>query len=95
MALEASAASVPVVATAVGGTPEVVRDAETGFLVPSGDASLMAARMLELCRNDDMRKRMGAAGKQFMHEKFSFAAQARAYENLFAQVANRPVRLAA
>ena len=95
VALEASAAGIPVVATAVGGTPEVVRDARTGFLVPSGNASSMAARILELCRDDDMRRRLGAAGKQLMQEQFSFEAQARAYEALFTRLVRHSVRLAA
>ncbi len=49
MALEASAAGVPVVATAVGGTPEVIAEGETGFLVPPGEPASIAAKVNELC----------------------------------------------
>ena len=51
VALEASAAGVPVVATAVGGTPEVVADGETGFLVPPGSPTAIAAKVGELLRD--------------------------------------------
>ena len=52
VALEASAAGVAVVATAVGGTPEVIRDGHTGYLVPAGEPAKLARRMIELLRDD-------------------------------------------
>jgi glycosyltransferase involved in cell wall biosynthesis len=82
VALEASAAGVPVVATAVGGNPEVVADGETGFLVPPGDPALLAARVGELVGDPDLRSRLGAAGRGRMREHFTFAAQAAAYLKL-------------
>jgi glycosyltransferase involved in cell wall biosynthesis len=57
--LEALAAGRPIVATAVGGNPEVVREGENGFLVPSGDAEVLAARMLTLLKDPALRARMG------------------------------------
>lgn len=82
VALEASAAGVPVVATAVGGTPEVVADGETGFLVPPGEAGQLAARVGQLLREAELRTRFGAAGRKRMQLQFTFAAQAAAYEQL-------------
>ena len=79
VALEASAAGVPVVATAVGGTPEVVADGETGFLVPSDDAETMAERIGQLLSNDDLRMRFGEAGRVRMRKEFSFTAQFKQY----------------
>ncbi|MCE9532830.1 MAG: glycosyltransferase, partial [Planctomycetes bacterium] len=58
VALEASAAGVPVVATAVGGTPEVLRHGETGFLVPSGNPAELAKRIAELGGDADLRQSM-------------------------------------
>jgi glycosyltransferase involved in cell wall biosynthesis len=83
VALEAGAAGVPVVATAVGGTPEVVIDGETGFLVPPGRAADLADRLLRLVENPALARRMGGAARRRMEVHFSFEAQARAYVELF------------
>lgn len=91
VALEASAAGVPVVATAVGGTPEVVADGRTGFLVRPGDPPALAAKLTELLLCVDTRRRMGEAGRRRMRERFTFAAQAAAYLDLFARLCPSPV----
>jgi glycosyltransferase involved in cell wall biosynthesis len=91
--LEAMAAGVPVVATAVGGTPEVVTNDETGYLVPPGDATELAAQMARLLECEANRRRFGAKGRLQVQERFSFATQARAYLDLFASLrssAGRP-----
>jgi glycosyltransferase involved in cell wall biosynthesis len=93
VALEASAAGVPVVATAVGGTPEVIADGETGFLVPSEDASAMADRIGRLLADVGLRRQFGDAGRRRMCDEFSFAAQARQYLSLVESL--RPSRRAA
>ncbi|MBX9622436.1 MAG: glycosyltransferase family 4 protein [Gemmataceae bacterium] len=95
VALEASAAGVPVVATAVGGTPEVVADGETGLLVPPGDPAALAEMLLTLLRDPALRSRMGAAGRRRMRERFTFEAQAKAYLDLFARVCSSPASAAA
>jgi glycosyltransferase involved in cell wall biosynthesis len=81
--MEAASAGVPVVATAVGGTPEAVRDGTTGYLVASGDAKALAEKLIDLCNDPLRRQQFGAAGRAWMQMEFSFAAQARAYEALF------------
>jgi glycosyltransferase involved in cell wall biosynthesis len=95
VALEASAAGVPVVATAVGGTPEVVADGENGYLVPPGDAAALAARLTDLLRDPARRAALGAAGRDRMHRLFTFDAQAAAYLDLFARLRPTPVAVAA
>jgi N-acetyl-alpha-D-glucosaminyl L-malate synthase BshA len=62
-ALEALSCEVPVVATAVGGLPELVNDGECGFLVPVGDVEAMAERVLELLGDDRRRRAFGRAGR--------------------------------
>src|SRR6266852_9835930 len=67
---EAMAHSKPVVATRVGGIPEVVQDGESGFLVSRRDPVAMAERILTLLRDPALRLRMGARGRQIAQEKF-------------------------
>ena len=86
VALEAGAAAVPVVATAVGGVPEVVADRETGFLVPPGKPEALAERLLRVIQNRSMSHRMGVAARRRMEEHFSFDAQAGAYVELFEEL---------
>ena len=80
--LEAFAAGVPVVATAVGGTPEAVEDGVNGYLVPSGQAAPLADRIARLVADPEQRRAMGASGRQRVKEQFSFQHQAAAYKQL-------------
>jgi glycosyltransferase involved in cell wall biosynthesis len=64
-ALEGMAAGRPVVASAVGGLPEIVRHGETGLLVPKGDASALVDATLRLLRNSALAHRLGRAGSAF------------------------------
>ncbi|MCI0638801.1 MAG: glycosyltransferase [Gemmataceae bacterium] len=84
--LEALAARVPVVATAVGGTPEILHDGETGFLVEPRDSTTLARRIGDFLADEELRKRMDQAGCQFVRAQCTFAAQARQYEALFAEL---------
>ncbi|HYH66594.1 MAG TPA: glycosyltransferase family 4 protein [Urbifossiella sp.] len=95
VALEASAAGVPVVATAVGGTPEVVTDGETGYLVPPHRPDELASRLLHLLRDEGLRTALGNAGRARMQRLFTFDAQAAAYLDLFARLRPSPLTAAA
>jgi glycosyltransferase involved in cell wall biosynthesis len=86
VALEALAAGVPVVATAVGGTPEVIEDGQTGYLVPPGDAAALAGRMLEAISDPAGRSRLTGQGRGCVATRFSFDAQAASYRDLFRQL---------
>ena len=81
--LEACAAGVPVVATAVGGTPEAVEDGSNGYLVPAGDAPRLARRIADVLADPAGQRQMGARGKENVRRLFSFAEQARKYRQLF------------
>lgn len=81
--LEASSVGLPVVATAVGGTPEVVIDGVTGRLVPPGDPQALAEALLDLLPDGPRRRHMGEAGRDHVQRTFSFAHQAELYRALF------------
>ena len=81
--LEAYAAGVPCVATAVGGTPEVIEDGKTGYLVPSGDPPALARRIGDILHDEPTRLAMGRHGRQRMRDHFTFAAQSVSYQSLF------------
>ena len=79
--LEAMAFKVPVVATSVGGVPELITDGENGFLVNAGEAGAMADRILQLADNNSLAVRFADEGYQTIVKDFSFKGQA---EKLFA-----------
>ena len=67
--LEAQACGVPVVATQVGGTPELIRDGESGLLVDSGDAGGLATAIRRLIDDKDLRRRLGEGGRANIKDK--------------------------
>lgn len=84
--LEAMAAGKPVVATRVGGNPEVVADGLNGLLVPSDDDAGLAAALRRLLREGDgVARKLAQAGQQQVVEKFSLEAMVHAYEAIYAQ----------
>lgn len=67
---QALAARVPVVATSVGGVPTLVKDGETGLLVPCGDSDALAAAILRVLDDDDLRARMGEQARRDARQRF-------------------------
>jgi hypothetical protein len=60
----------PVVASCVGGIPELINDGESGYLVERGDAEMMSQRVLELVNDAALRARVGQAARQTVEAKF-------------------------
>jgi glycosyltransferase involved in cell wall biosynthesis len=69
--IEAMAAGLPVVATAVGGVPEVVKDGRTGLLAPAGDDARLAEQIVRLASDPALRAEMGEAGRARAIQQFS------------------------
>ena len=85
--LEPMAASRPVLATRVGGIPELVRDGIEGVLVPPGDADALARAMLRLTSDRGLAARLGRAGRQRVLERFTPAAHLRGLLQVYRRVA--------
>jgi glycosyltransferase involved in cell wall biosynthesis len=81
--LEAMAARLPVVATAVGGSPELVRDGVNGFLVPPGAPAALARRILDLLANAQLRRRMGEKGRRIVAREFSVEQMRASYDAMY------------
>lgn len=71
-AIEASAAGLPVIVSNVGGFPEVVLHEKTGLVVPAENARAAASALREMLLDEEARKRMGAAGREFVFSKYSW-----------------------
>ncbi len=71
-ALEAAACGRPVIASNIGGIPEVVVDGGTGLLVPPNDRHALAAGILKLAHDAALRKKLGAGGYQFVKERYTW-----------------------
>ena len=71
--IEALAAETPVVATRVGGVPDVVREGEEGFLVDAGDTAALAERLMRLAHDVDLRRRLGESGRGRVLKRYAVA----------------------
>jgi glycosyltransferase involved in cell wall biosynthesis len=81
--VEAMAAGLPVVSTAVSGIPELVRDGENGLLVPPEDPVALASALLRLAADASLRDRLAAAGRSTVSERFDGDVLARRMAGLF------------
>jgi glycosyltransferase involved in cell wall biosynthesis len=86
--LEAMACGVPAVATEVGGTPELVSDGETGFLVPPADSDALARSIITLLQDRELRTRMGQQAHELARSKFSPERMIERNEQLYTELLN-------
>ena len=84
--LEAGGAGIPIVATSVGGTPEIITDRESGRLVKARNSNALALTIIEMLTNPEDRKRYQATAKVNVESKFGFQTQAMSYMNVFREV---------
>lgn len=86
-ALEAAAAGVPVIATDVGGIPEIVENDYNGLLISPGDENALTEAIIRLADDSILRQRMGEAGRKIARERYNFQDCLDRMENLYQQVA--------
>lgn len=94
--LEAMAAGLPVVATCVGGIPEIIQDGENGLLVPPQDSEALTNAVIRILQDPDLAKKLGTAGQTRMRTQFGFDRLLQSLEQLYskAQVAHNHARKA-
>jgi glycosyltransferase involved in cell wall biosynthesis len=81
--LEAMAEGLPVIATAIGGLPEIVVEGQTGYLVPPGSTAELAQRIQTLIENGEIRRRMGNAARERVRHLFSIEKMVREVEAVY------------
>ncbi|MFQ5690521.1 MAG: glycosyltransferase family 4 protein [Gemmatimonadota bacterium] len=84
--LEAMACGLPVVATDAGGTGEVVREGETGFLVPRDDPASLADRLLAVLSDSGLRSRLGVRGRRAAVASFGYEAAFHAFDATYDEI---------
>jgi len=81
--VEAQAGSKPVISTEVGGVADTILDKKSGFLIPSQDAQALADKIIELAENEELRKKMGDIGLQFVSDRFTYQSLCKNMANLY------------
>lgn len=89
VALEAMACEVPVIASDVGGIPEVVKHSQAGYLVPVGDVEIMAARALEVLTNPGLHAKLAKQARQQALEHFHVDSIIPEYEAFYLKIMKR------
>lgn len=84
--LEGMASRLPIAATSVGAVPQVIRDGDTGLLVPPGDPDALAAAVIRLLGDTSLRESLGRAAQQLVADEYSARAMADEYRRLYAQL---------
>ncbi len=90
--LEAMASGVPIVATAVSGTPELMRDGIEGVLVRDWDSRALVESVIRVASDPVARQKMSVAGRRRVAEKFTLDAMLDSYEEMFETVVARAAR---
>ncbi|MEK7826092.1 MAG: glycosyltransferase family 4 protein [Nitrospirota bacterium] len=87
--LEYMASGLPIVATRVGGATEQIRDGETGLLVPSGDSSALAAALVRLISDPQLRDALAGAARNHCQKHFSMDTMIKRMDEYYSRLAAR------
>ena len=87
--LEAMATALPVVATPVGGTPEVVHDGDNGYLVPVGDSAALAERIIRVLDDPSLAAAMGRRGHEVVINQYTWQAMVERTEAVYMEAVKR------
>jgi len=87
-AVEASACSLPVIASNIGGLPEVVVNGKTGMLVPPGDVDALVSSILLLIRSPELRLKLGDNGRKYIKSKYAIDSCGLELENIYKKLIN-------
>ena len=90
--LEAMASGTPVIASRLGGLPEIVRDGETGFLVPPGDVAALRERLQTLLGDPSLQRRLGQNARQDVLDRFTWRKVAERCLQAYSDVLHTQVR---
>ncbi|QDV18620.1 Putative glycosyltransferase EpsF [Gimesia panareensis] len=90
--LEAMSVGLPIVATSVGGNPEIVQQPDTGLLVPSANAALLSDAICEMCSQPDKWLAMGQAARERVEQHFNVRSMIKDYEDLYHQILNLQIK---
>lgn len=81
--MEASLCERPVVASRVGGVPELIIEGKTGWTVPNGETDIWIERIRALVEDKDLSRRLGSWGQRFVLDNFSWKIQAKRLASVF------------
>lgn len=90
--LEAMSVGLPIVATNVGGNPEIVQQPATGLLVPSANPALLASAMIQMCENQDQWAETGQRARERVEQYFNIRTMIKDYENLYLDILNTSLK---
>lgn len=86
--MEYMAAGLPVIATNAGGTPEIVKDEESGFLVPAFDEKIVSEKIEYLIENPEEAQKLGTEGRKIIEKDFSIKKMTSEYCKLYVKLTN-------
>jgi len=84
--IEANACGKPVIGSKIGGIKYVIKDGETGLLVPAGDPKALAKAIMKLLEDEELAKKMGSKGKKMVEKNYTWDKAAKMTEKVYREV---------